>query len=219
MRYPNAAKGIKKIFLAEILSIIAAALCVGVLVLLAVSHVNLNESGDVLRDKLKASGMSTPFLIYSLGTLVLFLFSYILNMAGITQAAHDEESFRRALWAAVAGLLVILAGSFLNQNNPQISKWIEILNTVCTMVMTLLVLSGIGKIADSLGKTAVSELSRNTSRIVLYPFLMSVAGELLIAVLSLNETASALCQAAVYLMDIVAYVCYLRVLMKARTMQ
>ncbi len=49
MRYPNAAKGIKKIFLAEILSIIAAALCVGVLVLLAVSHVNLNESGDVLR--------------------------------------------------------------------------------------------------------------------------------------------------------------------------
>ena len=103
MRYPNAAKGIKKIFLAEILSIIAAVLCVGVLVLLAVSHVNLNESGDVLRDKLKASGMSTPFLIYSLGTLVLFLFSYILNMAGITQAAHDEESFRRALWAAVAG--------------------------------------------------------------------------------------------------------------------
>ena len=83
MEFPNAAKGLKKIFLAELLHLISAVMVVCALILLASNGINMKTTGDVLRDKLEATGMTVPMIIYSIGTIILLLIGLFLNLAGI----------------------------------------------------------------------------------------------------------------------------------------
>ena len=219
MKFPNVAKGIKKLYLGEILTLLGVIIGVGLMILLVANGFSLGESGAAFAEKAEATGMAIPFVIYFVGTLILFLVGYILCLAGITQASHDEESFKRALWAALLGVAVVLLSAVLQQNNAAVSKWLEVASTVCSMTVTLLVLDGIKNVADKLGNKEMSALSRNCSRIVLYPFILSLLAEVIVAVLSLNDSTSNLFKIAIWLMDIVAYLLYLRVLAKAKVMQ
>lgn len=219
MKYPDAAKGIRKIYLAEILSIIGVVIAVAMMVIMAANHFDFNTGGDELSHALESSGMMIPFALYLIGIIVFFLVSMVLILAGLVQGAHDEESFRRALWAALAGVAVSIAAVFLKNNNPGVSNWLNVASTVCTMTVTLLVLAGIEKIADSIGNRNVAEQSRSCSRMVLYPFILSVVLEVIVALLDLNETATTLCTIAISVLDVAAYLFYVRVLSKARVMQ
>jgi hypothetical protein len=91
--------------------------------------------------------------------------------------------------------------------------------TICTMMTALLVLDGIIRIAGSTGNSELSDLAKWCSKFIIFPFVFSLVGELLIAVFALNESTIALVGAAVYVLDAVSYIMYLRVLSKARTMQ
>ena len=68
MRYPNAAKGIKKIYLAEILGIVAAVFGIGILVLTAVRNVDLS-AGDPFY--VSASGVAA--FLMDIAAYVLYL--------------------------------------------------------------------------------------------------------------------------------------------------
>lgn len=219
MKYENAIKGIKKIYLAEILALIGAVFAVFMLAILAVNKININGTGDAFLEILDTSGMMVPFILYSIGTVLMFLISFIIILTGLIQGSHDEENFRRALWVTILAIGISVLGSALQRNNPQITGWLEIASTICSMMITLLVLNGIGRIADDLGNKDVSALSAKCSKIVLRPFILSAVLELLIAVIGLNETAVSLLSILIYLLDAVAYVLYLRVLSKARVMQ
>ena len=219
MEFPNAAKGLKKIFLAELLLLIGAVMVVCMLILLASNGINLKTNGDVLRDRLAATGMTVPMVVYSVGTIVLLLVGLFLNLAGIYQASRDEGSFKRAMWATLLSIVVSVVGSFVQRSNPAVADWLDMIVTICTMMTSLLVLDGIIRIAGSIGNTEVSDLAKWCSKFIIFPFVFSLVGELLIAIFALNESAIALVSAAVYLLDAVAYIMYLRVLSKARTMQ
>lgn len=219
MEFPNASKGLKKIYLAELLHLIGAIMVVCALILLAANGINLKTTGDVLRDKLTETGMAIPMLFYSIGTIILLLIGLFLNLAGIWQASRDEESFKRALWATLLAIAINIAGGFLQRSNPGIVDWLDVISTICTMMITLLVLNGIIRIADSLGSKDVSDLAKWCSKFIIFPFTLSLVGEVLIAVFALNESFVALFSVAVYVLDAISYFMYLRVLSKARVMQ
>jgi hypothetical protein len=219
MEYPNAAKGLKKIFLAELLHLIGAVMVVCALIVLASNGISMKTSGDVLRDKLTATGMTVPMIIYSVGTVVLLLIGLFLNLAGIYQASRDEDSFKRAMWATLFTIVVSIVGSFIQRGNPAAADWIDMIITISTMMTALLVLDGIIRIAGSTGNSELSDLAKWCSKFIIFPFVFSLVGELLIAVFALNESTIALVGAAVYVLDAVSYIMYLRVLSKARTMQ
>ena len=219
MEYPNAAKGLKKIFLAELLHLIGAVMVVCALIVLASNGIDLKASGDVLREKLEATGMTVPMIVYSVGTIILLLIGLFLNLAGIYQASRDEDSFKRAMWATLFTILVSFVGSFIQRSNPAAADWIDVVITICTMMTSLLVLGGIIRIAESTGSKEVSDRAKWCSKFIVFPFALSLVGELLIAIFDLNESSVALFGAAVYVLDAVAYIMYLRVLAKARIMQ
>lgn len=218
MRFPNAMKGIKKIYIAEMLCVISALLGIAMLILLAVNHIDLQDTSSVTMDALRASGMLIPVVVYSIGTILLILISFILNLAGILQASHDEEYFKRALAAAIMGVMVSVVHTLL-RNNPTVVSIMTVASTVLTMLMIMMVLGGIGRIADSLGNKEVSEQSRQCSKLVLYPFGFSLLAELAIAIFDLNESATALFSIANLLLDLGIYIIYLRVLGQARSME
>ena len=64
MKYPNAAKGINKIYIAEILSIMAAILAIVVMILVASNNIDTGISGEEASRALQAANIGTPFIIY-----------------------------------------------------------------------------------------------------------------------------------------------------------
>ena len=73
MRYPNAAKGIKKIYLAEILGILALVLAIVMAIMVAGSHVDTSISGEEAAQALQAANIGTPFVIVGVAMMLLML--------------------------------------------------------------------------------------------------------------------------------------------------
>ncbi|MBR3494255.1 MAG: hypothetical protein IKH38_02405 [Clostridia bacterium] len=219
MRYPNAAKGIKKIYLAEILGIVAAVFGIGILVLTAVRNVDLSAGGDALRTNMESAGIVTQFVIYGIAAILLVLVSYFLGIAGILQASKDEESFKRALWVELLGLALTIVIAYLQNSSPRIASWLNIAVTVCAMTVTLLVLEGICRLAESLGRKDITALAEQSRKYLLIAYLLSAVGELFVALNPGDPFYVSASGVAAFLMDIAAYVLYLRVLSRAKTMQ
>ena len=104
MRYPNAAKGIKKIYLAEILGILALVLAIVLGIMVAGSHVDTSISGEEAAQALQAANVGTPFVILGIAMMLIMLASYVLNLIGVVNASKDDEGFKRALWALLASI-------------------------------------------------------------------------------------------------------------------
>ena len=86
MKYPNAAKGLNKIYIAEILSIIAAVLTIVVVILVGANHVDTSISGEEAVQVLQAANIGTPVVILGIFMILLMLVGYIMNLIGIINA-------------------------------------------------------------------------------------------------------------------------------------
>ena len=219
MRYPNAAKGIKRIYVAEIISIIAALLGISILAILAVNKVNLNVSGEELKGKMEDVMILIPFLIYAFASIALLLLSFFLTLGGIINASRDEVSFKRALWTLLAGIVVSVAVSVIQNSNHLIANCLNIISTAFTMLTTLFVLEGICKLAGSLGKKEIVTAGEECRRLLIGTFILSAVLEIAMVLIPSEKNLEHYIQIGVYVLDIMAYILYIKVLAKARKMQ
>ena len=109
MKFPNAAKGVKKIFNAEIISLIAALIGGAGLVLgLIGASKETGESAGTIT--LTVSGV---LLIVS---GIAILVAGVINIIGFIQAAKDEEGIKRAVLCTLfSALFAFVAAFFENQ--------------------------------------------------------------------------------------------------------
>ena len=219
MKYPNAAKGINKIYIAEILSIIGAVLAIVMVILAAVNHVNMNMSGEEAGQALQSANISTPFVIYGILMTLVMLVAYILNLIGIINASKDEESFKRALWVLLASIALSIVASILETSNPQVANWLKVPSTLFELVVMIYVLEGISNLAKNFGKTEIVDMCTQCRTWFMCALILSAAAESVVAVFSTGSTLNTASGIAAGLLQIIAYVLYLRVLNKARLMQ
>ena len=97
MKFPNAAKGVKKIFNAEIISLIAALIGGAGLVMSLIGA--SNETDESAGTTLLA--VSGALLIVS---GIALLVAGIMNIIGFIQAAKDEKGIKRAVLCTVFSL-------------------------------------------------------------------------------------------------------------------
>ena len=147
MRYPNAAKGIKKIWIAEILSILAALLIAALVILVSANHVDTSISGEEAVQVLEAAKISGPIVVLGVGMMLLMLVSYFLNMAGIINASKDEAGFKRALWTLLASMAFGIVAAILENSNVKVANWLKIPSTLFELVVMIYVLEGIANLA------------------------------------------------------------------------
>ena len=219
MRYPNAAKGIKKIYLAEILGILALVLAIVIAIMVAGNQVDTSISGEVAALALQAANVGTPFVILGVAMMLLMLVSYFMNLSGIINASKDEEGFKRALWALLASIAFGVVAAILENSNAKVANWLKVPSTLFELVVTIYVLEGIGNLARNLGKNDIAELSKQCRTWMMCALVLSAAAEVLVAVQAAESTFKTTSGIAASLLGIVAYVVYLRVLNKARLMQ
>ena len=219
MRYPNAAKGIKKIWIAEILSIVAAVLVIAMVVVAAVNNIDTSISSEEAVQALETAKIARPVAALGICMMLIMVVSYFLNLIGIINASKDDVGFKRALWVLLVSMVLGIAAAIMQNSNPRISHWLEVPSTLFELVVTIYVLEGIGNLAGNLGKKDIVDLSRQCRTWLMCALVLSAAAKVFVALGTEGSVLNTTSGIAAALLQIVAYVVYLRVLNKARLMQ
>ena len=153
MKFPNAAKGVKKIFNAEIISLIAALIGGAGLIpgLIGASQ----ETGDSVGTTLLA--VSGALLIVS---GIALLVAGIMNIIGFIQAAKDEEGIKRAVLCAVFSALFAFVAAFFENQTGFLGGLGTVLSSIATVLNMLVALFMIGGLMNLSANLALSILIR-----------------------------------------------------------
>ena len=93
MKFPNVARGVKKIFASEILALIGA-ICTGLVVLMSVftwasgSAISDGEVTTAAATGVLAGGLG--IIVFSVGAAVLMIIALIFNLIGLNAASKDD---------------------------------------------------------------------------------------------------------------------------------
>ena len=154
MQFPNAAKGVKKIYTAEILELISniALLVAAVLALVALGSLGADSAGGFL-----AGGLGATVL--GLGALVLGIIAFFMTLSGINAAKLDEPQFKNALIALVVGIALQIAASCFS--NELVKSLCGSLGNACDLLVTIYIAKGVGALADKLSNAELSAKCQN----------------------------------------------------------
>lgn len=185
MRFPNACKGLKKIFYAELISLIALVPFAVSMVLIQFLPEEINENNA---EMLPAEIVIT---ILSLVSLVLMIVAYVLNIIGYVNASKDNESFKKAMLLTIAGLvLTVVSGIMENVNaSPILTNTFDSMEQILDLLITLTTISGIVTLSVTYGDLRMVESGK-----ALFKFLFAIYLPTLIAyvfVYMLRNTRSA----------------------------
>lgn len=208
MKFPNAYTGVKKLFVAELMAIVAALVMFFSAILAAV-------------------GATNDALLVTAGTLVLIssialIIAYIVQLVGLHQAGKDEAQIRTAFIFMIVGLILGVVSAILSNftSTYGLNLVVGLIDAgktgveVCAAYYTLL---GIATLASRVNNEKMAKEGRTLSIFVivffalqivlnLYPkFIGSGAPEWLIALVNITAIIAALAKLVVYIVTFIYY--------------
>ena len=216
MTFPNAADGIKKLFIAEVLALISS-----IAIACSVIFSKPVVSGEEVLD-FAATGSEVTIVAILLGIGgIIALIAYILQMVGIAKAAKDEETFKKALYLIIFSILFSIAGSVLAYFYPE-NTLLSNLGTVGTGVLdfliTFLVIGGIGMLGSKLNDEVLQDKSAKLLRIILLVIVLKVIGNIIVLIFKTNvtETVTTVLGVIILILTLIQYIVYLSLLTTAK---
>ena len=222
MMFPNAAKGVKKIFTAEILSLIAAFLII-VAAVMALSTFGSIKGFEATQSTAAAAGAFASGIgmaIFSIGSLVLAIIAFIFNILGVVQASRDESTFKIALYALIAGVVFTCLGSIFENMSGPLSGAMSALATVAELIVTLYVIQGIRLLASRLNNREVDNQGQKIYMIILIVLILRLIASILVAIFGgrFTTTLALSFYMVSIVLSLVQYIMYLIFLAKAKKM-
>ncbi|MED9969238.1 MAG: hypothetical protein UFA98_04405 [Ruminococcus sp.] len=214
MKFPNAKKGISKIFTAEILNLIAVVAGVITIILVFALAGASDSKNDV---GVAASGIS--LVLTSIVTGVSAVIAVILMIVGTIQSARDEVSFKAIIYLTIFNVIVLVIASIFSQNTF-LGSLSSVISNAVSFVCSLLVILGIGNLAAQCHDEKVILKCGSQFRIILWIgivalltrffaiFIESMAAKALVIVLL----------ALSLILSVVQYFMYLALLSSAKKM-
>lgn len=214
MKFPNAAKGVKRIFTAEILSLIAAlasivAIGMGVITVAA----QKTDAGSVE----VAAGVGTVILFSA--AAVIALISAIMALVGIINASKDEGAFKAALIAILVYAIAAIVAAIFSQNST-VQTICQIVQKLMDIVVTVFVIKGVSNLAVKVGNSNVAQQGNRLMAIIVIIYLLSLVASILVVVFGgmfASVTAGIIAIAALVL-SVIGYIVYLSLLSKGMKM-
>ena len=213
MRFPNAYRGVKKIWLAEMLMLLAAIVGIIMVIVMAANGTMVGE--DIVINE----GVKTPIAVLGIVTAVIALVAFILNLVGLINANNDDSAFRIALLVTILGV-VASAISAIWSNNETLNKWMDTAITICSMFASYYVLTGIANLAEKMSDAATKALALKSRTLVEGSFCATALFKLIISIFKIQEgsTISTILAVIALLLELVSYILYLRALSKGKKM-
>ncbi len=211
MQFPNAYKCVKKLFAAEILSLVAQALVLVFAVLTAVAVFSTNEETTTV------TAIVDIVLMVAAG--IISIVSFFIMVFGLGQGKQDEPRFKTALFLVFFGLALSICASVII--NPTIRGLFELLVNVMEFTVTLYVIQGIVNLARKLGNEETINRGAKIFKLILAFTSISLLAEVVKVIFvftSFAQTISAVLSLASAFISIVAYFIYLKFLSRAKKM-
>ena len=214
MRFPNAFSGVKKIWLAEILMLLAAVIGIILIFVIAANGTLVGEDEIVINEAAK-----TPISILGIVSAVVALVAFVLNLVGLIIARKDDSGFRIALLVTVLGIIAS-AVSAIWSTNAGLVKWMDTLTTIFSMFASYYVLTGIANLADQIPDAATKALALKSRTLVEGSFCATVIFKLIISIFKIPDgsTLYTILSIVALLLELVSYILYLRALSKGKKM-
>ena len=214
MKYPNAAKGVKRIFTAEILTLIAAlaTICGVVLVLIALGAATVGSENGAA-----AAGVGT--LVLMAGAAILALIAGILSLVGIINASKDEGAFKTALYAILLSIAAAVVAGVLS-SNATIQSICQSVQSVMGIVVTIYVIQGIINLAEKLGNAEVSQKGKKLMWIIVCIYVLSFIANIIVAIFGgmYASVIAGIIAIAALVLNVIGYIVYLSLLSKGKKM-
>ena len=208
MDYPNARKGIKKIFTYEVIEIVACLLAILIAVLSVVSF----DGNKVLAGDKEAVGVGLVIIFAGIAILVLTIIGIIILIKGLRLAAMDERKyFKNAFYASLILLVgsVLVGLSFVVESIGEYSKYINAAVDGTNIFMFMCIVFGIKNIAEKIGRFDIVGLSVPIIAMTIIISLISICGRFV---------EDNVMQVASDILTLIYYFIYLVFLSKAKKM-
>ena len=211
--FDNAYEGIKKIFKAEILALIAAILILAGSILSATGI----QAG---KDTASGNGLLVGGGLIVIIAALLMIIASILNIIGVNRAAKDESAFKNALVALLIGIAAnILVSAF--SGDATVSSIGKTISNVTEIMASYFICTGIINLADRLNDSAGSASGKKVRSILMGIWTASAVLNILTILFGTNETMQAvigITAIVAVVISIVAYFLYICLLGKAKSM-
>ncbi len=222
MRFPNAAKGVKRLFVAEILAFIAgiAAVAAGILLIAFLISGNTASESNVA-GMLTMAGTGLAAGICGLAVFVLAIISFIMNILGLFKASKDEPTFRIALFATFVCIAFSFTGAFFNTiGNTFMQSLMEALCTAFELLMTIYVIQGIRSLAVRLNDGEMDSKGAVIFKLIFLIIVLEFVARVIVVIFggTLAGTVSAVITLCAAVLSIIQYILYLSYLSKGAKM-
>ena len=214
MRFPNAFHGVKKIWLAELLMLLAAVVGIILIVVIAANSTLVGEDIVINEDAVK-----TPAAILGIGTAVIALIAFILNLVGLINARKDDSAFSIALLVTLLGIIASVISAIWS-NNQGLVKWMDLAITIFSLFASYYVLTGIANLADQYLDAATKALALKSRTLLEGSFCATAVFKLIINIFKIQDgsTIYTILSIVALVLELVSYILYLRALSKGKKM-
>ena len=211
--FPNAYEGVKKIYKAEIIALIAS-------VLLLIGSIIGATGIQAGENTASGEGLLVWGGLLVIAAAVLMIIAAIMNIIGVNRASKDESAFKNALIALLFGIAAnILVSAF--SNNPTISSIGKTLVNVTEILASYYICTGVINLADRLSDSDVSARGKKVRSILMGIWVASAVLNVLTTLFGTNETMQTVIGIIAIvgsIISIVAYFLYIGLLGRAKNM-
>ncbi|MBQ2626815.1 MAG: hypothetical protein IJG17_03455 [Eubacterium sp.] len=213
MDYTNSQKGIQKIFIGEILTLVSVLISVIATILMFITGRSLNTAASSA-----AAGMSSGGLFFL--STALALAAFILTILGISSASKDENNFKNALAALFVGIIANIAQSAVSGKGALVAGLFVVVETFCQFLVTYYIVSGTLNLARSIHDREVQALGLDTLKLILLFYVVILVLNIISVALSAGTLSAAgvITSLLAMIASLAVGIVYLRLLNKARGM-
>lgn len=170
----NAYAGIKNLYHAEIIQLIAGIMMLVSAIMLVVAGINTNSSQDAVAVTGNSVAVNTVAgAVLFIAGLVMEIIALIMSIIGIRRASKDEPIIMKALFFILSAIVAGVVEGVLSQNVmiSNIAAAIGELFLYCSMFF---VLSAIVSIAEKRSSSEVSAKAKSTRKMLMTIMVLSV---------------------------------------------
>lgn len=209
MKYLNAEKGIKKVYISQVFAIIAAAVSGCAELLLEVFNNNIT---DFLTRHLGVILAGFAFSVILIALIVLF---NIIGFLGYCQASKDEPIFKKSMFCVAASGVLTLIGIFFKIPNGMLHSIFTNAGTIVEMFVVVFAVSGLMELCGNCGRDDLSETGDRMLKMLVVTYIISSVIALIIRIFELSAQAkivSVIFGAVDLIMIVLRYALYMRYL-------
>lgn len=212
MKFPNAAKGIKKLFTAEVLYLISVIL-IGLGTIFALVSQSKEGFSAVILSSVAVGG-------------IIVIVALVLQIVGVIQASKDEASFKGVIYVTLFGIAVSVVASLLSalfRDNAILPSISNLVSSIVSVISTVLIILGICNLMNQIGKQDLVVKGGKVLRIIVWLAILSLIMRFINIFLPRNfDDAKPLAKVIVLclcilavILEIAEYVLYISLLSKA----